>query len=417
MQKIFKMLSIYKGLHKSIYVLFIARIVNSIGNFVYPFLTMFLTEKLGMSAAKAGMFILLVGLGFIPGSLLGGKLTDLFGRKWIMITGQFFSGLVFLSCAFLGNSMAIPWLIFLANFFLGLTQPATIAMAMDLSEPENRKAVFSLIYLGHNIGFAIGPMIAGFLFNNHLPWLFIGDAATTFIAIVMVLFFVKESKPSKERIEAGFQDRSSERSEKGGLLNVVFKRPFLLAFILIATLINFVYSQVTFSLPIHMMDLFFGVGPKLFGSMMAFNAVVVIFFTVPIIALLKKTAPLLNVCLCAFLYALGFGMIFLLNQPFLFFISTFIWTIGEIVGATNIDVYIANHTPISHRGRFTSIVPVLMGIGHITGPVVMGRFIERHSVRMVWPLVGCLALIGAGALFLLYVFEAKQKTKKQKDQS
>ena len=41
-------------------------------------------------------------------------------------------------------------------------------MITDLTVAEQRKGAFSLVYLSHNIGFALGPMIAGFLFNRRL---------------------------------------------------------------------------------------------------------------------------------------------------------------------------------------------------------------------------------------------------------
>jgi Na+/H+ antiporter NhaC len=46
-----------------------------------------------------------------------------------------------------------------------------------------------------------------------------------------------------------------------------------------------------------------------------------------------------------------------------FLLSTVIWTLGEILQATNTNVYIANHTPISHRGRFNAILPIIIGSG------------------------------------------------------
>nr|MQY76557.1 MFS transporter [Spirochaeta sp.] len=75
----------YTGLDRGVYVLFIARIVSSLGNFVFPFLTMFLTNKLHFTPARAGTYIVLTGLAFIPGSLVGGKLADHLGRKRIML--------------------------------------------------------------------------------------------------------------------------------------------------------------------------------------------------------------------------------------------------------------------------------------------------------------------------------------------
>ena len=194
----------YRGMPRSIYVLFFARIVNSIGSFVFPFLTMFLTDKLGLSAGEAGIYILLSGLSFIPGSFLGGKLAD-------------------------------------------------------------------------------------------------------------------------------------------------------------------------------------------------------------VIALTRKIAPSLNVMLAGVLYAVGFGMIYFLKTPLLFYVSTFIWTVGEIISVTNSDVYIANHTPVSHRGRFNSILPVIINSGFIVSPALMGGFIERFEVNSVWIFAFILSVVGVTALIILYSVERRVK--------
>ena len=41
-------LSTYKGLPKEFYVLFIGRIINCIGSFVHPLMSLILTEKIGL---------------------------------------------------------------------------------------------------------------------------------------------------------------------------------------------------------------------------------------------------------------------------------------------------------------------------------------------------------------------------------
>src|SRR5665647_3841866 len=77
--------STYHGLPKSVYALFAVRIINCFGSFVYPFLTMFLTIKLGYSEEKAGLFVTAVVVAGALGLLSGGKLADRFGRKKIFI--------------------------------------------------------------------------------------------------------------------------------------------------------------------------------------------------------------------------------------------------------------------------------------------------------------------------------------------
>lgn len=401
--------SIYRGLPKGIYVLFVAQIINAVGNLVYPFLTFFLTQRLGYGSATAGMFILFLSAAYVPGSLIGGKLADVIGRKKVLVGTQGMAAIAFVPCAFLGNSPIVPWLLIVSHFFFGAANPTHEAITADMTSGEQRQSAFSLLYLGHNIGFSVGPMIAGFLFTHALPWLFIGDAFTTFIALVFVIMLVPESKPGEEEMENHGGEDSDEKAETGGLIPVLLKRPFLLAFSFISLLLTFVYSQFTFSLPLQLKELFQEQGPLFYGTLMTVNALVVIFCTTPLISLTRKVKPVLNVAFSAVLLAIGFGVLYFIHSLWLFVLSTVIWTLGEILQATNTNVYIANHTPISHRGRFNSILPIIIGTGFALGPPVMGQYVEAVSVRAVWPLMAGISLFGAAALVLLYVKETQRR--------
>ncbi len=408
-----KWFGMYRGLPRGIYALFLAQIVNAVGNLVYPFLTFFLTQRLGYNSAAAGTFIFFASVAYVPGSLLGGKLADHVGRKKILIGAQGLAGLMLVPCAFLGTSPVVPWLIIATHFFGGAANPTHEAITADMTSGEQRKAAFSLLYLGHNIGFSVGPMIAGFLFTHSLPLLFLGDALTTFIALGFVCAMVPESKPSEEELAAGADDQSNERSEVGGLLSVLLRRPYLIAFSLISLLLTFVYAQFTFSLPLQLEELFPRKGPVYYGSLMTVNALVVIFLTTPLIGLTKKVKPVICVALAALLFAVGFGMVFLIGTLPLFMLSTVIWTMGEILQATNTNVYVASHTPISHRGRFNSILPIISGTGFALGPPVMGKFIELFEVALVWPLMAGLSLFSGAALGGLFFIESRRENKKQ----
>jgi MFS family permease len=402
---------IYSGLERSIYVLFFARIVNSIGVFVYPFLTLFLTEKLEYSTGRAGLVLMLASISFIPGSIIGGKAADSFGRKKILIGAQLCSALCFMACAVIPDKQMIPILIVGAEFFLGVVHPTSMAMTVDLSKPENRRAAFSLLYLGHNLGFAVGPLLAGMLYRNHTYWLFSGDALTTILSLVLVVIFVRESKPSVQQLQESFENSGEnlggEQAEAGSVLRVLSKRPFLIVFMLLVMLMNFIYAQMSFSLPLFMNELFGAEGAVLFGTAMSFNAVIVIIFTTAIITLTRKMKPILATLLTALLYAVGFGGLYFSHIFLLIVISVFIWTVGEILGATNIDVYVSNHTPMSHRGRINSIVPVVMGIGYAVSPYVMGEFIERNSIRMVWPVCFAIGIFASAGLLMMYLKERR----------
>ena len=318
-------------------------------------------------------------------------------------------------CAFLGVSRVVPWLLIASSFLHGVAEPVNDAMITDLTPPDQRKGAFSLLYLSHNIGFAMGPMTAGFLFNRYLAWIFLGDAITTCAAVILIVLFVKESAPTQAQIEQSFKDdKSPERAERGSLLKVLKRRPFLLSFMFIHVILSFVYSQSAFSLPLQLSAVFAEGGPGRYGTIMSFNAVVVILLTTPLIHMTDRLKPVLTVAIASLFFSVGFGMVGLLHSLPLLLVSTLIWTIGEILEATNTSVYVANHAPITHRARINAIAPIIMWSGLGLGPPLSAQFLERFSVSRIWPLCFALSVLAATLLGLLYLLERRTDRKTMK---
>ncbi|MDF2609409.1 MAG: major facilitator superfamily protein [Lachnospiraceae bacterium] len=411
--------STYAKLPKSVYVIFFSRVVNSIGNFVYPFLTLLLTSKIGMGEEQVGLYLLTASISQIPGSLLGGKLSDVMGRKKIMITFMSLAALCFIPCAIFldypSTIMYVPWLLILASFFNSIVGPSSGAMMNDLTGPENRQAAFSMLYMGMNVGTAIGSIVAGFLFNNYIELLFLGDAATTLISIILLAKFVEETKPTEEDFEKIDNTRSDEQVESGGMFAALLKRPRLFIFAILNTVFSFIYAQTHFSMPLQA-NAIFGedLGARYFGTFNMINCLEVIFLTTIITILTKKIRPLYNVTIAGIFYAVGFGMIYFVSNFWTFVLSTLIWTVGEIINATNIGVYLANHTPISHRGRFNAIISLITGTGGAISPYIMGGFIAKNGVGNVWPVIFILGLVSSLSMFILGFTERHQEPVEEK---
>ncbi len=405
---------VYRGLPKPLYMLCIATIINSMGIFVFPFLTLYLTGRSGMSQGEAGNFMFFISIVYIPGNFIGGKLADRWGRKRLMVVTQIISAALYIPCGFPMFSKYVPWLILLSVFFDGITDPARSAMMTDLTTPENRRTAFSLQYLVHNLGFAVGSLIAGFLFEHASSWLFWGNALAVFAATAIVGAKVGETKPTQQQIDATIGTGSTEEAHKGSLVQALMSRPFLIVFTMIVTWYGFVYNQHRFALPLQTKALFGESGAAIFGTFMTLNAVLVIFLSTPVMALSKKWKPINSVALAGVFYAVGFGMIGLSRNIWLLYLSTILWTLGEIVNATNEGAYVANHTPISHRGRFQAVLPFIGGIGWTISPPVIGRLIDATSLDAAWPLVGAIAAVAAGLLWLLGKIEDRTLARRPK---
>ena len=410
MKKISALLNPYRGLPKEIYVIFASRIINAMGCFVMPLLTLILTEKIGLSKEMSGVYISASGLIFMPAAMIGGKLTDIIGRKKVIIIFNFLSAMLYIICGFMNPSINMIYVLMLASMSMVIAGPAHDALIADLTTPENRDGAYALSYMGWNIGFAIGPIIGGLLYENYLPLVFIGDAVTALISLGLIFIFIKETihLTKQEVIEEG---RNLETREEGTILSVLLKRPILIYFALCTFGYNFVYSQWSFMMPIHSKQNFLSLGAKYYGLMAGFNGLVVMLFTPLITKMSENTKHIRKMIYGGLLYAFGFGMLGILNTLPFFFVSVFIFTLGEIILSISITPFIANHTPMSHRGRMNAVLPIIFGMGYTLGPITMGKALGYISIESAWLFLGMVAIISSIFMYGLERYDEKENKK------
>ena len=318
---------------------------------MYPLLAILLTQKLGFDAMAAGTITTVcIAIGGL-GMLIGGKLADKIGRKKLFLISSIAGATAFIVCAFLGVSRTIVYFIMAGNFLSIAQWPTVDAMVADATTKDNRQNAFSLLYLGSNIGSCHRAFDCRLLITNHLRWFFLIDGVTTFLSLIPVIIFIKDTTPTKDEIEA-VPDTDTERAEKGNVFKALLQRPVLLIFSFIAVFISLVYAQYTFGLPLFVNSIFGASGPKIFGLLMTVNASLVVVLTLFVISFTKRFKPLQSIVIGILLYAVGFGILYFTGNIYLFIVSTILWTTGEIIITVNIEVFIANNSPITHRGRF-----------------------------------------------------------------
>lgn len=402
-------ISPYKGLPKEIYIIFISRIINAVGCFVMPLLTLILTERIGLDSGQAGTILSISSLAFIVPAFIGGKLADTFGRKKIIVIFGLLASLMYIFCGFIVPSMSMVYLIILAGACFSFAGPAHDSLIADLTTPENRSTAYAMSYMGWNIGFAIGPMLGGFLYKSHLNWLFIGDAVTALISLALIIMFIPETL-ELAKTEIKDSSRAMEKHETGSIFKVLLKRPILIMFALISIGYQFGYSQWSFMMPTHISQNFgVGVSGTYFGILASFNGLIVMLLTPLITTMFVKVRNIRAVFIGGLLYTIGFGMLGVIDSLAAFFISVFIFTLGEIVIAISATPFIMNYTPASHRGRMNAILPMIMGFGYMVGPLVMGKTILFTGVKAGWLIVGALLALCSALMYLLEKLSSRIK--------
>lgn len=400
-------LSEYRSLPRSIWALFAVRLIIAAGNFVFPFLTIILTTKLDWTADTTGTFLSLIQIAALPGVLFAGRLSDRTGRRIIILLCQAAAALLFGLSLITGFSKVLPYLIGSASILLAMTWPVSGALVADLVPPDRRKTAYALLYWGNNIGFSIGPLAAGFLLHRAPSLIFLGNMTALIISITILYRFVPAQIPVQQAADAAQNSKEKETNAleaqyTGSLANVIKERPTILIFALIVALLNLVYSQHSFSLPLYLSEKMGSIGAEIFGAAMTINGLTVVIFTLVLSKLTQRLPVLIIMAMAALLYAAGFGLLSFQPSLMLVLASTVIWTWGEILSATNINVYIASRSPQSHRGRISSLTSMVSNLGSLSGPILAGQLIKLFGSTFIWKAAPAIAVVAA--LFLLMLW-------------
>lgn len=398
-----------------VYALSLVRFVVSAGSFVGPFLTMMLTIKLGYNEAQAGAFMSGVSLISAFGLVLGGKLGDRMDRPFVLKSLQIITGSLMLCCAILGFTVVTPFIIAIAMGCLQGSWPVMNAIAADVSPPNKRKDTFSLMYWANNVGFSVGPLIAGFLFIKAPRLLFVGNSIGLFIAALVVSIFVKGkvyigSESIASTPEESFFAKKETTKTKQNTIQILLRNPLLLMYAIASIITAFIYNQQTFALPVFLKDILGNeAGPKAFGMVMSVNGITVVALTIPIMLIFKRLSYLNCIAISSVFYMFGFGSYFFSNSLVTVMISTIIWTIGEILGATSGNAFIAEYAPPLYRSRINSALSLAHISGNTMAPIVAGTLVRNMGSKAVWPMTAALSALVSLAYLIIRSVERKSK--------
>ena len=385
--------SAYAGLPREVYFLFASRLVNNLGYFVSPLLTLILTQKLGMSKADAGTAVALLLLTQAPCVLLGGRLADTLGRKRTLIAGNLAGAAFYLLCGLGLTGRAMVFCIILAADCVAVSMPASDALLADFTKPEERQQAYSLLYLGINIGMAASPLVGGLLFKDHLPLLFLLDAATSLGAMAVVFFGV----PERYR-----RSGEEEKREPGpSLWSVLRRAPVLMGFVLLLFLYDFCYSQWNFLLPAQFGDLFGQDGARMYSALCSVNAVTVIVLTPLVTKLTHSLRPLRAIALAGAFYIAAYAGFAAGGQYALHFIFAVLFTLGEICSTIQYGAFLSNRTPAGCLGRVSAFSTLMRGAASAFGPLLMGRMLTGWGYPTGWLATAGIALAAAAGFLWL----------------
>lgn len=190
---------------RRIWIIFLTVFIDLLGfGILIPMLPTFAQNELMMNETLIGLNIGIFSLMQFIFNPLWGRLSDIYGRKPILIfglTGNVFSYII--TGLVLSGALKSVLLLFVSRALAGFFSAnigAAMAYISDVTPPKDRSKGMGLIGAAFGLGFVFGPFIGGVLakrFGFGFPTFL--SAGLSMLALILTMIFVNESLPKELR--------------------------------------------------------------------------------------------------------------------------------------------------------------------------------------------------------------------------
>lgn len=402
----------YRGLPGQVYIICFARIVTSMGAFIFSMNSLLLTTVLGLSEVTTGYILLAIAAFDIVGAMVGGKLSDRYGRKKVVLVAMAVeTAALILGGIYVRNIVVVLFEVIIMTCF-SMFYPIISAMVTDNTTEGKREESFSLLFLCINLGYALGQVIAGAIFYNYTEWIFWGQGIATIITMALLILFVKDEYVP-DKMEAQKTPASSDASLKGNLFMRIVKDKPLTLFLIATVFAGYAYMMVSFMMPLQFSS-FFGaeISSHWVAKLWIMNSISCVIWSPLILKLSKNRNEFFVIIWAAILFMIGMGgfaFIKDISLTWLVYVLTPIWTAGEVILTVHNSILLGSRADENYRARYQSLYELTFGSGRMIGPVTMGYFLITHSYSQGWMLVAAISVIAAAFLYRAYRLDVKEQ--------
>jgi MFS family permease len=367
------------------------------GTLLFPFFALYITQKFGVGMTQAGILLGISSLFGLVGSMVGGALTDKFGRKQLILFGLIFSAISTLGFGFVNNFAILFPLVIVVGLLSSVAQPAHQAMIADILPEKQRQEGFGILRVVGNLAWIIGPTIGGFLANINFFYLFVIDSIISCFVAVIIYRAIPETRPEAHAHEKG----ESFLTTITGYRFVARDTAFM-SFIVANILMMLVYQQMYGSLSVYLRDNH-GINPQGYGFLMTTSAITVVLFQFWLTRLIKHRPPFLMMAFGTIFYVIGFLLFGIVTTYVLFALNIVIITIGEMIVVPTSQALVAGFAPEEMRGRYMAIAGLSWAIPSTIGPGAAGYILDNYNPNLLWYIGGALCGLSVLAYYFLHL--------------
>jgi predicted MFS family arabinose efflux permease len=381
----------YSGLSPSVWWLSFVMLVNRAGTMVLPFLTVYLTSRLGFTIGEAGLIMGFFGVGSIIGALAGGRLTDKLGFYYVMFFSLVMNGIFFIVL----GQMQTFWQFGICIFILGTVgegfRPANAAAIAEYSKPENVTRSYSLNRLAVNLGWSIGPAAGGIIAGYSYQLLFIFNGLACIAAAILLRLCLKVPAPKTNQKKA---------VKSTTPVHSAYNDKIYLRFIFVVFIVAVCFLQLFSILPLFYKEKM-GMSESSIGIVLALNGLFIALVEMILIYKIEGRRPM------KFYMALGAALIgisyLMLNLGFgtigLVIFSMLIITFGEMFLFPFINTFWVTRSSAQNRGQYAAVYTIAFAAANVVAPTLGAQVVNHFGFEVWWYVVFAICIIAAVSFY------------------
>jgi MFS family permease len=370
-----------RGLPRAFWLLVVAALIDRIGGFAAPYLSIYLASKGDLSLAVAGVIVSLTSLGGLIGAPLGGALADRIGRKPVLIGGLLATAASWVNVAFARETWQIAIAVFIAGVASSVPRPAMSAAIADVVPEDDRRRAFGLHYWAINLGFAVAASVAGLL--AHVSWflVFLLDASTSIVAAGFLWRAMKDAKPDVT---------VDEKASWHDMITGPMKDGVFMLLVLQGLMNACMFSLFTVPLAAEMKA--DGLETQ-YGPLIAINGVLIVLLQPSITQVTARLRASTVLGAGCFLVGFGFFLTAFCDNWWQYAFSICVWTLGEILLASTMPMVITKLAPVDRRATYQGLYGLSWSVAAFA-PAAGALILESAGSLTLWSLCLVGGLVG-----------------------
>lgn len=357
----------YTEVPKRVYLLWGMKCLIAFHSVLISVLSLLFHDKMNFSTSLTGRLISLVTIVGAVGLYCSGIIASRIGENRTIKICLGVSLVCFL-IAFLIPLSKVFCIIFLLGILsLMAITPVCETVISKSVEERLQKRVFSLCYLGTNVGYGIFVLVITSIYVKYLNYVCLLGCVMCILLLVLFHYYQK-AQPIQKVAE---KDKITEQKKEKVEWKKIFRKNGL--FFLVVILFCMVYSQYGFSIPLQLNRKWGESGVSFFGTLGGVNAAVVILCTPVLTSIFNSKREPDILSLSAGIYAASFLVLFIQQEEKWTYVVWILgFTLAEILYSISISVYVARNNEEKQRTMVYAILNVSVLLGYIIGQNVSG---------------------------------------------